>query len=508
MTSSANTISNLVSICQTIAKVGSSFSSAKNLYDVLTGHDGTSRIVAALKHLELTMAAGFNSVVAAINDGILQQEWSVYAKHISGVQRKLARVGNELATLTQDAGGRYWILSTQKVPFDIWAGGGEYLGIKYESAIEACHEQARCLNDLFESGGVANLSMLDVWRKLCQIGANNIVQDMKGQTLLSAFYMLQQQIYGILCAIFYYNESILALYDKINGNEKQFTSLKDYVRTTFGETSAIGTAWNKFAQHMDRWPDLPADFFIIATTGDYHPNTPNSCAPVNQGEGVYVSRFWSQWTRTSQYPKYKNLVLTELRIEVEVKESNRPVFFLSAAMAEVLPGLAFEVRNARASSWIDGTHSPHTDDYITVGTHTKISWVNSGYGLRPKMDTSPDRHPVVTGFRCVNVYGNRLALQLEFGILDVTNPNAPVVTVVGEGIVPAGEGQAFSMSNAQWVDLRPSTGSSGFPIDNVSFAVTYGNRIGLSARTGWPIFKASFMQPTKTLVPYAYDPRK
>nr|WP_294508617.1 hypothetical protein [uncultured Rhodopila sp.] len=518
MTTAVGALSNLESMFNCLKSACSAFAAADALYEALTGTDGTSQIVDAITQLQQVVSQGLQELVQAVDDDIWQQQWQPFSAGIASIQTQVANFGTAYATLSKDQSGNYWINNGNLVPLSVWAAGGTYENLSYGSALQTIYAQAEALYDLFQQGA-PDQTLLGVWGQLFGLGSGNVVQNFAGQTQLTAYFYLMQQIYGMLSTIYYYHETLLAMYCGINENQGSFTSLSSYVQSNFAscDSQNAQSVWARFNSAMTPVPPLPADYSVIATSGDSWPGG-DAYNVINRGGGAPGgAQFWNQWTRTSQYPQYANAVITNLQICIDsANSSDFPNYYLAGTVSEVLPGANFvQQPNPITSYNAAQMNGANANQYMIYVNAESNGYVNVGYAIPPQTPASENIFTVMTGFSFAVVYGNRLGIQVEFSLLDLTNPAAPLVSFLGEGIVPTNQyfgigGNSGNPQDVNYVDLRPSGTTVGFPIDNVSLietcATNNGNRIGLLVRSAWGGFRASFMQPTVTLVPNGFVP--
>lgn len=500
-------------------------SSAADLYEFLSGSGGSDALVDAIAGMEQTISTDIEQLIAALQDETWEAQWAPFSAAIDAIQTTTSTIAQQFATLVQ-AGTGYTIDTGNVIPLQVWAEGGTYDGLQYSpGALEQMRSAAETLWKQFQVGDVLTPSILDVWIHLFKLGPASAVQNFAGQTQLTAYFLMQQQILGMLSAIFYLHEGILGMYCKTYGNLGNFSSLGPYVKVNFGDINTPGSVWNQFENVMAVWPPLLEDYDVIATSGDSW-NGPDAFSPINPGPfGSGGANFWNQWTLVpSTVP---NAFFTGIQIQMDdaSQVSAFPNYYLVGIVSIIGPGAEITVQQTNVTSYDPAQATvPENQANLIFLNKDFLGYVNVGYSVAPQ-PLPPGRvcYNVVTGFRLSTVFGNRLGIQLNYGLMDLTDPSHPVVTDQGQAqLTPGNEYfgvEGNSSPEVDYIDLRPSalSGTVIFPIDNISFIQTFptaggpgptgaGNRIGLLVRSGWNVFQAPFMQPTNVLVRNAYIP--
>ncbi|HYR12008.1 MAG TPA: hypothetical protein VEQ60_29760, partial [Longimicrobium sp.] len=92
--------SNIVSIAKSFSTLAGAIEDAKKVFDILTGNDGMSSVVAAISSLENVFSQGMAQVVTAVDDSTYQSQWNAITSELESVQAAYLPLVEQLATLT------------------------------------------------------------------------------------------------------------------------------------------------------------------------------------------------------------------------------------------------------------------------------------------------------------------------------------------------------------------------------------------------------------------------
>ncbi|WP_144243580.1 hypothetical protein [Azospirillum argentinense] len=482
------------------------WNSVDTIIELITGDDGgLSQVSAQLTELTSVCQAGFSSVVQAIANAETQREWDAFATKIEGIQQSIAGYSNELQSLDKNL---TIIVNSKSYSFKDWCEGSSGLS----GALNSLAGLAEQMWSLFQSGGVGNPPLLTVWSSVVQSGGNASA----GQTQMTMLYALYQEFYGTLLKLFYVRENALQIYYN-NYGKGDFLPLTQYtIPRYFGSVTSSDTTcvWAIFGAKFESIlaSTIPNnDHLLTATDGGDYTGTDSSMCIGSLGESS------KPVITLDQNPISVSGQANTCFAQLQFASSQGTHFFLQGTPVTVGPGGVFTAGSpipAGPGGLSGGGPNSVLPMMITLqdGPITQAPFFNGAYVTPPAQPTDPSKSLVVTGFQVTTVDG-RIGIALQYGELDLTDINAPTVTVTNSSYVqpqPGGptntQGSALPGMFPLWtgspaietIDQRPVGTKANFPITNATFT-PQSTRLGLYVQTAWTGYQAAAFQPTSAL---------
>lgn len=524
-------IDSAIKVISAFSNLASAANNIDNIVDSITGSGGTARIVDAIDQLDADVRTGFADVVSALGDQTLVKEWTPISKSLTYIYNASTQYLTVLQSLTKassgpNSGSYVVIVQTQETLFTDWcqASGGPLttLASFVETANYGGTPGMLSLAGMFTNLESSNTA-LDLWVQIAQAAQaspNQVLAKYKGQTVFDLVNKLMSEVFTILGMVYYAHDAALKALNQLSPNNG-YSSLAADINTNFGNTGTAGTVWNAFAAELKKLRTTPVGY------------SGNGCNPLNpQGQVLNASLTGDQYPGPAgDYTDVNGWIYTFALVETTAPPNS---FFTSLQIAQVPCNgcnqaiLAFVLQGVPATV---GKNLSLSSDGVPIpdpnGSGVQSGWYwNSNDGLTeynpgfqcpqyaqllysnvtPPQTASNNVISVVTGFAFAQS-GNRLGIALQFGELDVSDPENPTVTVTNpafqQPVWPDGNTGYIGQSN--YIDGRPAgdykLDDNGSPVNrlgimtNASLITTYGNRWGLNVQMAAPLYKADFFQP-------------
>jgi|GEM_PF-5133700 len=521
-------VSQILSGIQALSAV---FQDDVTIFNFLVGPSGNSSVVPAIVNLTTVINNDLQNLTNAVIDAAVFTEWcNNYGGTLTDILDIVTPYFTDFGTLASPSNGTasppdYVIISQgMTIPFDLWCNGGTVETTQFVSALTTLTNQATRLANLINLDAPGVPSFLTLYNQLYQLGSGPApaIESFAGQTSLIAFTLLLQQTYTIIAGIFYCHEGALSLFATAYPKEGEYDSLSTVIANDFGGINVQNSVWGNFQSIMNNWPPIINDYQVIATSGDSFPGA-DAFQPIQTVGGGW-SYFWpnmtsivnlqnNEWTTGPAF-----FTGVQLNYYLNTNIAGFPIYYLSGDVSIIGPGLQITSYQTGMTSFDPSSITEMTQLIPLPGDYNGgfVAYANVAYAApTPIPEGAGCVYNVVTGFAITTVNDNScLALQLQYGQLNLNDPNNPTVSnfymadiQIGNSFGVCGNG---SNNEVSYIDLRPSGPSVPFPIDNISFVQTCptssGNRVGLIARSGWNVFQAVFMQPVNQVAPYGYKP--
>jgi hypothetical protein len=544
-------VENITKILNGVTSAVNAYKSVSTLIALVLGKDGgLNSVETALQEISQQMQAGFDKIVNAINLQTLQQQWQSSSQEL----RQMQRVGQDIALQFGSFKGtaddpKAWEIEAfaQNVGFRHWCE----VGVPGTDQGPVLTVLARKINDLstLVGTGLSDIdpSMIDLWDSIIAAAQTANVPGFAGLTRYELMYRLMQGIFATLGTLYYMHETILALYYAQNpANPGNFVSAADLVQQAFGDVDAPGSLWgmfdSKMRSYMESNPD-PTQFAPLveygtaATTGDSAGDS-GGAVPIRFFEPkdefpvpfffVYTGKvtlgadsFFAglQW-QTAEYVAQNStgpvmcpvayLTGTPITIGKDLVTTAGSPPTVDPELPSIKPTIVYALANQ---------DNPKNKNFPRVQGY---AFINTSYSPAPQL-AHRDLLPVVTGIQ-IKVIPNRFVVSLQYKQLDISDPAKPII-----GAIPGvdwvdnactfhNDPNFFALNkwdywrvNINQLDLRPSGSVEYFPVTNASFCQTgpttlSGTRLGVIARSAWPVYRASFFQPTGALTKKHIEP--
>lgn len=502
-------LSNIVTIAKGVSTVSGAFSSAINLWETLEGDTGMDEVADAIQNMAAEMQQGFQSLAAAVNMGTLVNEWAPTASALNSIQATHAQLQEEFATLSTTT----WMVSVsaQAVTFRSWCEGHD----GKSGALETLSNCVMQLGNLFMTGGVANNSVISLWDQLCSAAAANKIGGFTQQTRYNLMFQFMQEIFATLGALFYTRENALALYlSQYPPNPYGYETLPATIQQIFGNVNTKNTVWYQFAQQFATYTapsTADGQFAMAATSGDSYPTDSYVCLDGDSLEDYTLVLMHPVSAPANQF--FGSIGIQTAQITIGAQKQ---VMYLVGTPVTIGPDLTFTPQAQVTAFNASAQYQPFTDLMAITGGSPddgmSFSYINTCWAPPPAVANS-NQCAVVTGFKFATV-GNRMGVSLQYGILDISNPNNPVLTTNPAWVGPTWGPTFFAVQgwdnwgvNVNYIDQRPAGTADYFPGTNLALIQTFGtgsgNRIGVALQSAWSAFAANFFQPSEA---YAKSP--
>jgi hypothetical protein len=530
----------IISTCSDLAAIGDTI---QDISLTIAGEDGASQIVDAINRLDDDIKQGFQNVVNAIGDQTLITVWKQYGDSLSYIYDSAKEYLDELRTLHEEDKEYVVIRHTKTTPFKEWCQGEEGAEGVLETLATFVElapigpQSYPSLSGMFIEQGIGN-SALDVWSEVALAAQTSDLPPLykyKYQTVYDLVFLFMRELFTILGMIYYVHDASLKLLNKL-APDNPYKSIQTIINEHFGNASTApapgdkATVWQAFAAKLTELSTQPS----VIQGPNVNPIDP-------KGQILKASLSCDQHPGPTQVYMDDEGTFRFSNMPIQVPEDN--MFFTSLQFKQIpcppdyegdphggCDGTAVILTGVPATIGPyltitgDGTSIPDLNDpTVNIGQWTPTDWNPHFYYITPSLgradyyhtlyatpptppNPSNNRFTVVTGFGMVPL-GNRLGLQLDYGVLDISDITNPTVESFIATCDPQwSEDKKSYFDDPGHIDLRPAghftPDASGVPANqlsimtNASLMITYGNRIGLNVQLAPPLFKADFLQPT------------
>lgn len=500
----------------------------------IAGGGGDEAIEDALADLSNAVSQGFAEMVAAINDQNLQQQWSQFSTQLYAIQQTYQKYATEFSLMQQvPANSGNWFVPSNGmwVTFQEWCEGHHGTG----GSIAVLWNAVEQLFGLTQTGGIANQPMLSLWSSLCTAAISSNQPQFAGQSIYNLTYEFMQEIYATLSAIYYVHEAAMQIYNGLGTPAYMYISLVDYVSANFGDVGDATSLWGQFGALLAQQLTSQGTYTPDETALVVMPAVPQCATDCGSYTGAdaygtlgtgapYSIMIANVATTIADYQRanglsgpgfFGNLQLTSYT------DGDQVTYFLAGIPiqlgAPASGGSALTMTEGDWFSMIDakGSYPYGTSAFQLTGSgdtsDVNYAYIHTYFFQPPSPALTANQMLVVTGFQIATI-GNRMAVQLQYSVLDVTDPGNPTVSAIaenegwGQPVVNPNDGYYALLGSdgtdnpaINYVDLRPAGTADSYPFTNATFTpyVAGGtNRIGLSLQTALPMQNAAFFQPS------------
>jgi hypothetical protein len=505
---------------------------------------GNSELDSLINKLTKDVITGFNNVVNVLDEAELLKLWSPINQTLNTIGQDLTSYKNAMSTVTKDANGHFTIeFESSVIHYKDWCLG--YTGSdgvvhrsrlddmqKWFSSHTLYNHKEASLVGIFSSFGpieAVGSDAIDVWLKICQKAQvytnRSLLGNIGYNTLFNSVMEFMDCINMLVKLAYYVHDSALLLLNNIllkepNGVKCDKLSVKPAIDAHFGAYNQTGSIWNNFATVLDslntgnpgnQYKTAAFTPALCCTTPPgyshferFRPNPSSFYAQPLSINGVYTNAFFSAI-------QISNIQVTNSKDE----NYESCCFALSGTVVQIGADMELSVVDQQwpsTSFYQDPSKWAHFYEHIY---HNKIEiyYLNHGVTLGTFNDAYPpipvhankNHIPVVTGFQFQPIQNGdefNVMLCVQYGVLDVTDPKAPTVTIVDDTMVqPAWAGQSGIQ---EFFCIQPSGNfssqsyESGF-ITNMALSQAGGPLGGdmcISAQMAPEFYKSDFYQPT------------
>lgn len=519
----------LIKIVDAFNSLADAGSNAEDIVNEFTGADGSAALVAAVEQLDADLNRGFHEVIMAIDDEDLQNAWMPFSNSLTAMYNQSRQYLQDLQNLQSNAAGEYSINGGQS--FTDWClGSGDEPGALHtlkhyvDLGPYGTPPGAPSLSGMFTNLD-SNQSALELWMsiaKAAQTSSDPLFAKGKGKTSFEQVSSLMDEVFLILCMAYYAHDGAVLLLNLLQPGEKH-SSLATSVKANFGNVGAPNTVWEAFGNALQSLSTEPIDVSLIgcpvnallpvnqvmqtALTGDQYP-----AEVAGGGGGGFPTLDFSALDYGPPNSFFVSFQFIELRPPGGPYRLARPnpeaLILLCGTLATIDASLKLTIgtqvppdNDPRIAAGWQKIDNGGTIRY--VAPMLEVDYVSTLYVQAPS--SSPGQVQVITGFKLTEL-GNRLALGLQFGVLDLRSGTVvvsdPTYLVSGW----CGASDSYMPLPDDGTDLRPAGAFSlqgGLPVNrlgivtNVALAGTAGNsQLGVNVQIAPPLYQAAFFQPT------------
>lgn len=505
-----------------------------------------------VEELGQKICADLEKIYDAVKQNSLVQEWKGIADTLNYAHSTLVTLNAELATVQQDQSGNIWILAgadQQKVSFENWCmGWTDGDGTEHRSALTRISEligtdviihqglTISSLSGIFStvtpgggSGGMAT-DAIGTWTAMLQLakenpGVTNLSGSFRDETQYESLLRLMNYVYELITMSLYVHDAALLLLQQAKLPTNGHNSLFNGISQNFGNWVSPESPWGVFAAEFSSLASGSintqagnnqaayavatnrADFAHVTNDIPYNTSTMYArgggntttypytwcyCADqVSLAGSGYTNAFFSSLGFTEINPEGSpnygfNLYLAVQGNVVQIGEN------MEMTTQGMYPPASFYTD---ASKW-SGTNE-YTNSFTGVNTY-------EGTYVNVQEPGNNNHIKVITGFQLLLINnrqgGFNVALALQFGILDVTNPLNPVVTIEDTTFHAPDYTQALEIQAYYCVNQSGNYDSKGkcmrpAILTNAAICRLTNGDNALNVQAAPSIYKADFMQP-------------
>jgi len=491
-----------------------------DLLSAIIGSNGAGGVAEAIKQLDSDLVNGLVKVVSAINNGEYLTEWAPFQNSMKAAYTQSMQYIQELNSLVQNtpeqdqifpSGWNVTIQSAQLQDFNEWCQTSlPILGMMFSAGQYTIdNNNYWSLPSMFSNlMSDPDGNILDLWQKLAegaQGSSNSVLSKYYGKSRYELTFELMEEFFMLIGMIYYTHEAALKLLVVLyNSGVGNLISLRQELLNNFAPQKPAGAytnCWAEFRTKLNNMVIIPApngagvmlngqDMITAHSTQSY-------IGPIQTGEEVgdtYIS--WLVLTNKVAVPE--GSYMTAVQFFTEQDQNQNETLQLIVHSYNPVKKLAF------TSQTINTDEAPT----IWVGspnTESTINYMCQGYG-NPTATQKNNQINVVTGVQLKPMnanqgIGNQLGIYTQWGILDVTNPDKPEITVSDPTFYEPVDSSCFDVAQQSYINPAGSYGKIGDNfvnnqriVTNVSLmANNAGN--GLVVQTAPAFCNADYMQP-------------
>lgn len=426
-----------------------------------------------LEQIDQDIVQGFKNLVEELNEKTYLDEWSAISATLTHVHSQRKSYAALFSATYRGSDGNYYLVDDHgdTVLFIDWAiGPKDSSGNRTGGVLEEMYgwlNQGEIKNQTLSSiyGIFENVPGSSPSQSSGnQYGHNaigllltitNAAQTFSGGPISSSYatnlqvnslYSFQQAIYKLITAVFFTHDAVLQFLNTTTGSMHERNSAYSLMVNNFGSATTEGTVWHKFASAMMGLAQGNPDQQLMKTAFNATQVPPANVQPMINSDSLYGGGpdcfRWCPYDFTlSDY--YENAFFSSIGFVILPSEgTNRPGYMyigLQGTATQVGPGLTFTPMinpvppmydlNAPAN-WVSVPGDPTLMNYNGCFQLTNY---NFNYVTPPNIQDTTTQIQVITGFKLAGLSNGpgeyNLAVYLQFGVLDVSDPQNPTVTV-------------------------------------------------------------------------------
>ncbi|MGV3596215.1 MAG: hypothetical protein ACO1PI_00020 [Bacteroidota bacterium] len=438
-----------------------------------------------LEQIDQDIVQGFKNLVEELNEKTYLDQWSAISATLTHVHDQRKSYATLFSATFKGSDGNYYLVDDQgdTVPFIDWAigpkdaSGNRTGGVLEEmygwlnqgeiknqtlSSLYGIFEDASGTSPSPSSGAQYGHNAIDLLLTIV-----NAAQTFSGGPISSSYatnlqvnslYSFQQAIYKLITSVFFTHDSVLQFLNSTTGSMHGRNSAFNLMANNFGTATTEGTVWHKFASAIESLPIAPSlqpgqnptalnpQQQLMKTAFNATQVPPANAQPMINSDALYGGgpecfRWCPYDFNLSDY--YQNAFISSIGfVIIPPMGTNSNCYMyvgLQGTATVVGPGLTFTPMinpvphmndlNAPAN-WT--TTYPGSPDYNYNGCFQLVNY-NFNYITPPTVQDTTTQIQVITGFKLCSVTNGpgeyNLAISLQFGVLDVSDPQNPTVTV-------------------------------------------------------------------------------
>lgn len=540
--------SNVTNILQAVATVYQN----RNMILSIIG-DAPPSLESIIEELGQEICQDLEKIYDAVKQNTLVAEWKGIADTLNYAHSTLITLNNELATVKQDSSGNLWVLAgadQQKVSFENWCmGWTDSDGTEHRSALTRISEligtdviihgglTISSLCGIFStvtpggSSGEMGTDAIGTWTAMLQLAKENpqvtsLSGSFRDETQYESLLRLMNYTYELITMSLYVHDSALLLLENAKLNTNGHNSLFNGITANFGNWQAPDSPWNAFASEFDALAsgdintqagNNQAAYTVNTSRADFEHVTndiPYTETNTYSRSGATMPSYPYTWSYCADQvslagTSYQNAFFSSLGF-IEVNPEGSPNYGFNLYLA--VHGTVVQM-GENMEMTTQGVYPPlsyYTDPSKWSGTNTyanAFSGVNTYEGTYVNVPQPADNNQVkvITGFQLQLINNGQgafnVALALQFGILDVSNPLQPVVTIPDTNFYApdyskAREIQAYYCINQSGnYDTKGKCMRPAILTNAAICRLTNGDN-ALNVQAAPSLYKADFLQPS------------
>lgn len=500
-----------------------------------------------LETFEADIVQNLNAIYNALEQNNLLKEWSGVASSLSYVNAVLKQYHTDLSTVYNPGTNTFTGTivagaAGETISFSDWCLGFTDAGgttrpsalttlsaLISSEPITTVNPNVSSLSGIFSTatpGGNASpmgLAAIGTWKNMILLAkqngnVTNLSASFQNESQYESMMRLLNYTYSLVTMTLYLHDSALQLLISSTGSSSGYDSVLSTVHKNFGNYNQTDTVWEKFADALDDLasgsPDTQAYYnqaaYVAvpqqsgyAQVNDYKPEytSPYSLVPVNN----YVWGYCGTTVTLAGNTDYPNAFFGSLGF-VNVNPESGPnagdIVYLGVqgTVVSIGPDMALTTQGLY----------PSLNDYTDPSNWSGTTF-NQGFGnigtyegsyVQVPVNKNLNHINVITGFQLQVIDNNgafNLALALQFGVLDITDPHNPTVTVINSGYVAPQYTQALGIQEYACVNQSGNCNTDGTIspaiLSNASICRLTNGVNGINVQAAPEIFMADFLQP-------------
>lgn len=426
-----------------------------------------------LEQIDQDIVQGFKNLVEELNEKTYLDEWSAICATLTHIHDQRKSYATLFGATYKGSDGNYYLVDDQgdTVLFIDWAIGpkdasGNRTGGVLEEMYgwlnqgEIRNQTLSSLYGIFEDAPGTSPST----SSSNQYGHNaiellikilNAAQTFSGGPISSSYttnlqvnslYSFQQAIYKLATSVFFTHDSVLQFLNTTTESMHGRNSAYSLMVNNFGTATTEGTIWYKFASAITALSQGTPDQQLLKTAFNAAQVPPAQAQPLINSNALYGGgpecfRWCPYDFNLSDY--YQNAFISSIGFVILPPQGTNSDGYmyigLQGTATQVGPGLVFTPMlnpvppmsdlNAPAN-W---SPSPTGLPNYTYNNCFQLVNYNFNYITPPAVQDTTTQIQVITGFKLCGLDNGpgeyNLAVSLQFGILDVSDPQNPTVTV-------------------------------------------------------------------------------